>query len=259
MSNARNQIGFSQRVRIEWLEQTANLVLAGSDKAAVAGRLQDLMKDKVSIGGTAERGNREKIITILMKVWVNPPGHLDSLRLAGLDLLTRLRRDDRLVVHWGMVTAVYPFWGTVATQVGRLVKLQGSVTAPQVQRRIREQYGERDTVSRAARRVLRSFHDWGVLKESGVHGVYTQGLTIAVEQPELVSWIVEASLRARRDGSAALSELVESASLFPFQLKSVSAANALRVSSRVEIVRHGLDEELVVLPMHRPASAGSAA
>jgi hypothetical protein len=82
MSSARNQIGFSQRVRIEWLEQTANLVLAGSDKAAVAGCLQDLLKDKVSIGGTAERGNREKIITILMKVWVNPPSHLDSLRLA---------------------------------------------------------------------------------------------------------------------------------------------------------------------------------
>ena len=29
--------------------------------------LQDLLKDKVSVGGQAERGNREKIITILLK------------------------------------------------------------------------------------------------------------------------------------------------------------------------------------------------
>ena len=29
MTRRSDQIGFSQRVRLEWLEQTANLVLAG--------------------------------------------------------------------------------------------------------------------------------------------------------------------------------------------------------------------------------------
>ena len=35
MTRRTDQIGFSQRVRLEWLEQTANLILAGNDKAAV--------------------------------------------------------------------------------------------------------------------------------------------------------------------------------------------------------------------------------
>jgi hypothetical protein len=66
MTTRTDQIGFSQRVRLEWFERTANLVLAGNDKKATTDALQELLKDKVSIGGQAERGNREKIITILL-------------------------------------------------------------------------------------------------------------------------------------------------------------------------------------------------
>ena len=36
MTRRTNQIGFSQRVHLEWLEQTANLILAGNEKAAVS-------------------------------------------------------------------------------------------------------------------------------------------------------------------------------------------------------------------------------
>ena len=69
-----------------------------------------------------------------------------------------------------MALAAYPFWGAVAAQTGRLLRLQGTVAAAQVQRRIKEGYGERDTVSRAARRVLRSFIDWRVLTDTATKG-----------------------------------------------------------------------------------------
>jgi len=44
--------------------------------------------------------------------------------------------------------------------------------AAQAQRRIKEQLGEREAVSRAARRVLRCFVDWGVLQDTSEKGVY---------------------------------------------------------------------------------------
>ena len=87
MTGRANQIGFSQRVRLEWLEQTANYALAGNNKANVNDALQELLKEKVSVGGQAVRGNREKIITILLKVWVTVPEELESLRLEGLNLM----------------------------------------------------------------------------------------------------------------------------------------------------------------------------
>jgi hypothetical protein len=221
--------------------------LAGNDKTAINTALQELLQNKVSVGGDAKRGTREKIITILMKTWLNVPMKLGALRGDGLELLKDLPRTDRIVVHWGMVTAVYPFWSVVAIHVGRLLKLQGSAAASQIQRRLREQYGERETVSRAARRVLRSYLDWGVLNESGVKGIYNAGRSIVVDDPRLISWLIEASLHARSNGSAPLKDVIESPSLFPFLLKPIQPDSLLEVSANLDILRHGLNDDLVML------------
>lgn len=252
MTDRRNQIGFSQRVRLEWLDQTANLILAGKDKAAVNDALQELLKDKVSVGGQAERGNREKIISILRHVWLSPPLDLLPLREDGLRFLSAhsavlSHHHLSIAVHWGMVTAVYPFWSAIATQTGRLLRLQDSAAAAHVQRRVREHYGERETVSRAARRVLRSFLDWGVLKETGAKGVYTAGTTLSLEDPLLVAWLVEAALQARANGAAPLKDLLDSPGFFPFRIKPMQAEGIRAASSRLDILRHGLDDDLVIL------------
>jgi hypothetical protein len=258
MTRRTDQIGFSQRVRLEWLEQTANLVLAGNDKAAVNDALQELLKDKVSVGGQAERGNREKIITILLKTWLTVPSELESLRVEGMELLRRVSRRDHLAIHWGMVMAVYPFWSGVAVQAGRLLRLQGSAGAAHVQRRVREQYGERETVSRAARRVLRSYLDWGVLQETGTKGIYTAGTTLAVDDSRLIAWLAEASLHARANGSASLNDLLDSPGLFPFRIKQMSADSLSIASSRLDVFHHGLDEDIVVLRKKKSASTDGA-
>jgi hypothetical protein len=247
MTKRSDQIGFSQRVRPEWLEQTANLVLAGNDKAAVNDALQELLKEKVSVGGQAERGTREKIITILLKAWLTVPRELEALRVEGLELLRRVPRRDHLAVHWGMVMVVYPFWSGVAVQVGRLLRLQGSAAAAHVQRRVREQYGERETVSRAARRVLRSYLDWGVLQETGTSGIYAGGTTLAVDDSRLIAWLAETSLHARANGSAPLKDLIDSPSFFPFRIKPIHAEGLVSASARLDILRHGLDDDLVML------------
>ncbi len=241
------QIGFSQRVRLEWFEQTANLVLGGNGKSATHDALQELLKEKISVGGQAERSNREKIITILMKTWLTVPSKLEILRAEGLELLKRLPQCDHLAIHWGMIMAVYPFWADVAVQVGRLLRLQNSASATQVQRRVREYYGERETVSRAARRVLRSYLDWGVLQETGTKGIYASNVLLTIDDSRLIGWIVEASLHARKNGSAPLKDLIDGPSLFPFRIKPIQAESLVDGSPRLDILHHGLDADLVML------------
>ena len=90
MTDRFTQIGFSQRIRLEWLEQTARLILAGAARQAVLEALQELLHDKLSVGGHAERGNCEKAITILMHIWVTVPTELACLRDVGLELLQQL-------------------------------------------------------------------------------------------------------------------------------------------------------------------------
>ncbi len=240
-------IGFSQRVRVEWLQYTANLVLAGNTKEEISAALQVYLKDKLSVGGSAVRGNREKAITILLKVWVNPKDELKGFQKAGIDLLRDPPREFHTAVHWGMTMATYPFWGAVAEQTGRLLRIQGTTSASQIQRRVREQFGERETVSRAARRIIRSFIDWEVLTETQRKGVYQQGLNLKINNPMLVAWLIEALLHAQSDGSSSLKELLHSTTMFPFQLMPIMADNLRSLSPRLEVHRHSLDEDLVIL------------
>ena len=235
-----NQIGLDRLVRLKWLERTAYLFLAGNEAPAVKTALQEDLQGAFRSNNTKIRGSLDKTITILMKIWVRPPRDLYLLQREGLKLLSHMPREDHIAVHWGMAMAVYPFWGAVAAHVGRLLRLQGTAAASQVQRRVREQYGERDTVSRAARRVLRSFVDWEVLKETSEKGIYTAGLSLAIAQVEVIAWLAEAFLHAHPNGpacrssgagrSVALRTVLDSTSLFPFRLSPISADHLVAVS-----------------------------
>jgi hypothetical protein len=243
------EVGFSQRVRLEWLQQTAQAFLAGETREQIQATLQELLRDRLSVGGTAERGNREKAITILLKIWVCVPAHLEAFRNDGLDLLKRLPVHDHLAVHWGMTLAIYPFFGVVADNVGRLLRLQGSATAAQVQRRVREQLGERETVARAARRVLRCFVDWEVLQESTEKGVYQFAPARPVQDTALATWLIEAVLTASGTQAGTLSGITQSPALFPFAIESFNPTT-VESRTRLEVFHQGLDETIVTLRSH---------
>jgi hypothetical protein len=240
------QIGFSQRIQLGWLERTASLLLMGHSRDEIQAALQELLQDQLSVGGTAELGNREKAISILHKIWVTVPKELEPFRDDGLAHLNRLPLADHLTVHWAMTITVYPFVGVVAEAVGRLLRLQSSCAAMQVQRRVREQHGERQTVARAARRVLRCFIDWGVLQEAKEKGVYQAAPVRSVYDKKLAAWLVEAVLMVSNSSAAPLKALPQSPMLFPFIMSRLNSAE-LEGHSRLEWFRQGLDEEMVML------------
>lgn len=248
-----SQVGLDRLVRYSWFERVASLALAGEDAKGIKPILQEEMKGSFRSENVTVRGSVDKTLTILFRVWLAPPVELEPLRHEGLQLLKEFPRRAHLPIHWGMVMAVYPFWSSVATQVGRLLKLQGSVSAIQVQRRIREQYGERETVARRARYVMRSFVDWGVLKETESKGIYLAADPFGISEPSITAWLLEASLHARPSGSASIGELVEAPNLFPFGLKSSYSTRLIGDSKRIELVRHGLDHDLLMLKTPRGA------
>lgn len=247
MKSRAGQIGFSQRVRLEWLEHAANLAAAGVEKTELEERLQELLREKLSVGGESARGNREKAITILLKTWVRVPEGIEALRDEGLALFRRIPQPEHVALHWGLAMAVYPFLGATAASVGRLLRLQGTVAAAQVQRRLRETHGERETVSRAARRVLRSFVDWGVLEDSAGLGVYRLPRTLEVGDGALTAWLLVACLHARGGHKAPLKDLCASPMLFPFRLDAPNLSGLPFTEGTAEVIRHDFDEDLLGL------------
>lgn len=239
------QIGFSQRIRLDWLEYTAGLARAGTPRSEVVAALGKRLRDKLSIGNDPKRGTRNKAITILTRVWLPTPGETPALREEGLALLQRLSESDRMLVHWCMCMAVYPFFGAVAEATGRLLRLQGVAGAAQVQRRLREQAGERETVARAVRRILRSFIDWGVLREAGEKGIYRNAARRTVDDEGLAVWTVRAMLAATGGGPRSTHALLRGPRLFPFEI-ALPSIRLLETGRDFEIVRQGFDHEALV-------------
>ncbi len=244
--NRNGEVGFGQRIQLDWLERTAQLYAADYPKDEIEELLQALLRDQLSIGSDSRSGNRALTILILLKVWVVVPHGLESLRDEGLELLKQLPSKEHLVVHWGMVMAVYPFFQALAETVGRLLRLQGTVAASQVQRRMREQFGERSTVERATRRTLRCLIDWGVLKETQEKGIYQASPTLFLHDTKLTEWLIEASLVASGSTSSTLKAITQNPALFPFTTESINI-RGLESHSRLELLRQGLDEDVIML------------
>ncbi len=242
------EIGFSsQKLRYAWVQHTASLALAGISGKILTAELDQRLAATLSGAAASGRGSRQRAITILKRIWARDTAELRPFREEGYEFLRTLPAGQQLAVHWGMTIAMYPFWDAVARAAGRLLRLQGSILTVQVQRRMKESYGDREIVVRATCNILRSFVDWGVLLETDSRGVYSAGEPLTIDDARLIAWLSEAQIHARRDKSAPLQDLLDSPAMFSFRMRAVNPESLLVASSRLDILRHGLDDTLVLL------------
>lgn len=247
-SDRKDALGIKQIVRLEWMQKAVALLLAGCSPSETRSQLHDFLATTKGSGATADRGatSRSQVVNILMNAWVKPGTDLVPFRDAALGLL-RANEDEASAIHWAMISAAYPFWFHVAKQVGRLLALQDQVTQAQIFARLKEQYGDRETVSRYSRYCVRSFHAWGVLEDTDQKGCYVAGLKTAILDQEVGMLLVESQLHCHRNQRIPLGSLLGSPALFAFTIPALSGSQIASACDRLEIVRVGLDEELLTL------------
>ena len=54
--NRSTTVGFSQRIQLDWLEQTAQLSISGYSRDRIKGTLDTMLSDKLSIGHNKKSG-----------------------------------------------------------------------------------------------------------------------------------------------------------------------------------------------------------
>ena len=192
MDRERKIIGFDRKIRLSWLDATADWAAQGLPAAAIRTRLDRLLDGQVA--GNGPHSARGKNMTVLMHVWVLVPRTLVQLRNEGLNLLDNRFGRDRLPLHWGMCLATYPFFRDVAATTGRLLALQGRVALSQIIRRTTETWGSRTTVARATQRVVRSFVEWDVLGETRERGIFRPAITAEMADSAVGPWLMEAGM-----------------------------------------------------------------
>ena len=128
MSKRDDVIGIKQAIRLEWMQKTTNLMLAGVDAKKIREDLHEFLANKKGDGTESERGktSRTQVVNMLMNIWVSLDKQLLPFRDTSLEIL-RKNPSMSLAVHWGMISATYPFWFNVALLVGRLLNEVTSV------------------------------------------------------------------------------------------------------------------------------------
>lgn len=247
MSKRHESIGIKQVVRLEWYDLALDMLLNGCSKNEIRQELTEILKDRLQSGGFGERGESTyvKAVGQIMQCWVTPATELVAFRERALKCAQACTRSERLPIHWAVTIAAYPFWHKVAVQVGRLLNLQPVVSQTQIRSRCYEALGERSTIERSARRVIRSFVTWGVLRDSSAKGCYERHSLIPVESNAIFELLVEATLHTSPSGSMSLSAVRHDPALFAFSIPQFGGA--MLSSSGVEYVRHSLDNELLRL------------
>lgn len=245
--NRFSLIGPDRLLRLQWLEKSVDYVFSGYSTAECRALMREDLKGFFRNPNTKTPSSLDKTVTMMTKIWLGPAKELRALHEDALTLLQTLPRKEQLAIHWGMTMAAYPFWANVALYTGRLIRLQGNLSQAQVQRRIKEKYGEQSNISRRVSYALRSMIDWKVISDTKTQGVYQPAKIQSIDNPKVAAWLVEALLHSRSSGSSPLKEALNSPSLFPFQLPFLSVEQIDSSASGIETLRHGLDMDLVML------------
>lgn len=248
MGKRHEAIGIKQAIRFEWMQKAANLLLAGLEAKTIRQELHEFLTDRKGNGSKGERSDKTRtfVVNNLMKIWVSPDPELIPFRDASLAFLQE-NPAMALAVHWGMLSAVYPFWFNVARQTGRLLALQDQVTQNQIINRLKEQYGDRQTVGRYARYVIRSFSAWGVLQDTAAKGCYKRADPVSISDANLTILMIESALLATPEAKGTLGLLLNNPAFFPFHIPTLTGEYFSKNSQYIEVVQSGPNEQLLKL------------
>jgi hypothetical protein len=247
MPKRHEKLGIKQTIQRHWMDRTVQMMLAGMTEKEIRFELDDYLATQKQSGGMGERGRKTYGMAIgILASWFSPENNLISLRDEALFIAKGLPVAEWLPLHWAVISASYPFWFNVARQVGRLLNLQEQITQAQIFSRLKEQYGDRETVARNARYAVRSFVAWNVLRDAETKGCYLKSDPIAVVNDQAVL-LLESVLHVVPEAKGTLSLLLNSPAFFPFHIPNMTGDYISQRNNRTEVVRYGLDDELLKL------------
>lgn len=240
----KGEIGFDRRLKLPWLDFTADLVAQGRPTAEIRQALSQHLEGVLAESGT--RGARSKTITVLCRIWCDDGSAVDPLRHDAIQFHQELPPKDTVWLHTGLAIATYPFFLSTMETLGRLLRLQQDVSQQEATRRVCEQWGDRERVARSSRHVIQTVRDWGLLDATQQKGVYIAPAARVLPSTELGVWLIRAVLVGTRRDVIPLNDIHNSPALFSFRLSTVTVHH-LRQSKQICLIRHGLDEELISL------------
>jgi len=251
MSKRHEKIAFKQIVRLEWMDRTLSLVLAGYSESEIREQLNQYLSTQRQSGGEGEVRNKATygMSLGLLSCWFRKEPELEDFRKALLEHANRVEQKDWLPLHWAMLAASYPYFAWVNEHVGRLFSLQDSITSSQVYERMKQTFGDKEMVARNTRYVVRTLVSWGLLEEEkGKKGQYRMPSVYQVQDTKVTEMLLEGLLLSIPDERCELNTLLRHRALYGFSIGYVSPQELARLSkNRISLSQVGLTAGMVTI------------
>jgi hypothetical protein len=221
-------------LQLEWLDAAAGRLAAGDSPKQARDHLWKMLEGVVA-GGTPYTA-RGKTLTVLGHVWLTPPESARALRDNAVKLVTQASADERLAMHWAMLSATYPFFVDVGGLIGKSLSLNGEFALAQLTRRLVDTWGDRSTLRPAVQRITRSMVQWRVLRESRVRGTFIPPAKRISVPTRFAELLIEGLLVSNGAGLP-LAQVGGHPALFPFTIDADMAH--IRRHARLRVSKHG--------------------
>lgn len=241
----KNNIGIKQIIRLKWLDYILFELKQGKTSDDIRKELDVILALWQNNDKMIEKGNITKKILIanLAKIWIDVTHDQKLIR----DKLLKINTHNTISLHWISISFSYPFWFDAASIIGRLLNLQSSFNHNQLLYRLKEKYGDRETVKRCTRYVLRSMLDWGCITEIDRRtGQYGRSDKIPVNNPAIISIFLDLVLTNFERDQILISEFYSQPSLFPFKLQLISATELAASNDSLQLVRLSIHDEVII-------------
>ena len=206
-------VGLDRFLKGQWLDKTLEIMNTESDVSKNRKTLEQYLKQEIP-GDITRRKARDK----LMGIWINIPEEYEGIQSEALKLSNKVYGQDRLLLHWIMMSAVYPIFRDIAKAVGTITDFQDDFTLSLVQKRIYEIWGERSTVKYAVHKNISSMVDWEVIERKG-NGRYNKKPPIKIENASLKLLFLKAYILTNNRDYIGFIEANNVKTAFPFEIQ----------------------------------------
>lgn len=252
MSKRHQKIAFKQIVRLEWMDRTLSMVLAGFPEPEIREQLDHYLSTQRQSGGVGESRNKATygMSLALLSCWFRKEPELEDFRKALLVQANSVEQKDWLPLHWAMLAASYPYFAWVSEQVGRLFSLQETITSGQVYERMKQAFGDKAMIARNTRYVVRTLVSWGLLaeEEMGKKGQYSKPVEHKVKDLQATELLLEGLLLALPEERCEWNTLLRHRALYGFSIDYFSPQELVRLSNtRIALSQVGLTTGMVMI------------
>lgn len=229
------------------MEMVAGEMASGKPVEDILRDLEDNLSDKIANNAVGKKGSRYKTISLLKNIWINIDDKKSGIHKDSLTGIKRSSSKNHLAYHWAMSCATYPFFIKVSRALGSLLQLQEKAKLSQINRKMVEELGDRQTVTYSTQKILRSLVDWGVLNDTQDPGtvILKKGLPKSCNIVQQ-SILLESILLENHTKTRSYEDLIQDPALFPFQIDA-NLVQVQKKNPRITTKQQSLDSSMVGL------------